>query len=104
MDNIELIGYCATAFGSVQLIPEISKALKTHHLKDLSWGMLSLMISSSVLWVIYAVLSHTTPLTISSSLNLIFGLTLATLKLHYHKFDRPVLRPAEKTQSAESDT
>jgi len=103
MDSIELIGYAATAFGSIQLIPEIMKALKTHHLRDLSWGMLALGLSSSILWIIYATASHTTPLAISSSMNLIFGLTLAILKARYHKAKRPLLHQAEAKQ-ATSDT
>jgi MtN3 and saliva related transmembrane protein len=100
MDNLELIGYCATTLGSIQLIPEIAKALKTHHLRDLSWGMLSLMLSSSILWIIYGTASHTTPLAISSSMNFIFGLTLAVLKVRYHKAKGPMLKPAVEKQPA----
>ncbi len=102
MDNLEIIGYLATLFGATQLIPEILKALKTHHLRDVSWAMLLLMIISSVLWIIYGVAKQTTPLAISSSLNLIFEIVLTVLKFHYHKNSRPLLYPAAVKQPAKN--
>jgi|WetSurMetagenome_2_1015567.scaffolds.fasta_scaffold502058_2 MtN3 and saliva related transmembrane protein len=103
MNYIEMIGYSATFFGAIQLIPEIAKALKTHHLKDLSWGMLFLMLFSSILWIIYGAASNVIPLVISASMNFVFELTLTLLKLKYLKAKMPLLRPAVEKQLVVED-
>ena len=98
MDNIELIGYAATLFGAIQMVPEIIKALKTHHLKDVAWGMLWLMNASSVLWIIYGLSREVLPLTISAGMNLLFQVILVSLKIHYDKAKRPLMKPVGETQ------
>lgn len=104
MDNLELLGYIATCFSAISLLPEVLKALKTHHLRDLAWGMLALMIVSSSLWMIYGYAKGVTPLVISAGMNLLFELFLVGLKLHYSKSKKPLLRPAVETENVSSET
>lgn len=103
MDNIELIGYIATCFSALSLLPEIIKALRTHHLRDLAWGMMGLMVTSSALWLYYGAAKLIIPLTISASMNLFFGLTLVSLKIHYARAKRPLMRAAVQTEAVLSD-
>ena len=103
MDNIELIGYIATCFGAISLLPEVLKALKTHHLRDLAWGMLALMTVSSTLWGIYGYSKMVIPLVISASMNLMFEIFLIALKIHYSKAKRPLFQTAIAQKSALND-
>ena len=96
--DIELIGYVATVFGATQLVPELFKALRTHHLRDVSWGMLALMLAGSILWLAYGILKTIMPLSISAGMNLIFGSVLTLLKMHYSKAMRPMMRPAMESE------
>ena len=104
MDNIELIGYIATCFGAIQLLPEILKALRTHHLRDVAWGMITLMIVSSILWIVYGFSKMIIPLTISAGMNLLFEIFLVALKIHYSGAKRPMLRPATQSEPVLSET
>jgi uncharacterized protein with PQ loop repeat len=104
MDTLEIIGYLATLFGATQLIPEIIKALRTHHLRDVSWGMLALMLSSSTLWVAYSLGKQITPLAISAGMNFLFETMLIFLKIYYSKTKRPLLnRPAIQTSPVKNE-
>jgi len=104
MDNIELIGYIATCFGAIQLLPEILKALRTHHLRDVAWGMLALMIISSILWIVYGFSKMIIPLAISAGLNMLFELFLVGLKIHYSSAKNPLLQPATEREPVLSES
>lgn len=78
-----IIGYVATAIDSIKLIPEVKKALRTHHLRDLAWGMLLLMLCSSSLWTMYGFYLESPPLIISGMLNICMELMLITLKVFF---------------------
>ena len=99
MNYLELLGYAATLVGAIQLVPEVMKALRTHHLKDLSWGMISLMLISSVLWIAYGIAILTIPLVISAGMNMLFEVSLAVLKVKYHKNNAPLFNPATQKQT-----
>ena len=78
-----IIGYIATIVDSVKLIPEIKKALKTHHLRDIAWGMLLLMMCSSTLWTMYGFYLKSYPLIISGTFNICMEIMLIILKVSF---------------------
>jgi MtN3 and saliva related transmembrane protein len=90
--EIETIGYLATICSITSLIPEIFKALKTHRLRDLSWGMICLMTLGSALWTMYGIAKESLPLQISAGVNLVFETILIYLKIHYSRHGHPILR------------
>ena len=83
----DLVSLLATIFGCSALIPEVVKALKSRHLRDLSWGMLFLLLVCSGLWALYGFLSHETPLIISGSFNVSMEIILMVLKKIYDQKD-----------------
>ena len=85
METIDLIGYLATAFGSTHLIPEVIKAVRCRHLRDLSWIMLAFMLIGSFLWFTYGFMQKIAPLYVSAGINGVSTLTLIYLK---NMFDR----------------
>jgi MtN3 and saliva related transmembrane protein len=91
METIDLIGYLATAFGSTHLIPEVVKAVRSRHLRDLSWVMLAFMVIGSLLWFTYGLLQGIAPLYVSAGINGISSLTLVYLKNTFDRKDRLTL-------------
>ena len=86
-----IVGYIATLMSTIKLIPELMKALKTHHLKDVAWGMLLLMCFSDMMWLLYGLHIQEMPLIIDSVLNFSLGASLIYLKNHYSKNNPPLL-------------
>jgi len=89
MFDIEIIGYLATSIGAIQLLPELLKALKTHHLRDVAWGMLVFGLTGSLLWGTYGIMKNIIPLVISAVINCTLEIILINLKIHYSHTKRP---------------
>ena len=89
--DLTFIGYFAVVCTGTQLIPEVIKALKTHHLRDVAWGMLLLHGIGAVSWLIYGSFIGDIPLMISASMNTLLGTTLIILKYQYAKTEQPML-------------
>jgi uncharacterized protein with PQ loop repeat len=102
-----IIGCIAATCGAISLVPEVYKALKTHHLRDISWGMLALLWSSSVLWGAYGFSQNDVPLVFSSVMNVILESTLLILKKHYELTGKPLFgnfkNPKLQREEAEAD-
>lgn len=89
--TIEIIGFAAAVLGSISLIPEITKALKTHHLKDVAWGMLILSAFSGICWIAYGLHIQSYPILLSDTLHLSCVGLLIFLKIHYQNDNPPIL-------------
>lgn len=86
MDIWTIVGYVAATANTIELIPEVRKALRTRHLNDVSWAMLVLMFCSSTLWAAYGIHLQDIPLIISGAVNATMEVTLMVLKKNYrHK-------------------
>lgn len=83
MDEWQIVGFAASICGALTFIPEIVQALRSKHLEDLSWGVLLLLSSSSVLWFLYGLRFTLLPLLFSASANLIMCICLTYLKKKY---------------------
>ncbi len=103
MNTIDLIGYIATTCGAISLYPEVYKALKTHHLKDVSASMLFIMLTCSIMWLSYAIAINNTILMISPCLNIFSKSALIVLKFHYEKTKKPLLKPKLQFQTISSE-
>lgn len=88
----EIIAILATVSGAIQLIPEVIKALKTHHLKDVAWSMLFMYFAASALWITYGFSIQQIPLIISAGFNLCMETTLIILKQKYQKHRKPLFK------------
>lgn len=106
------IGTAAAVCGAVSLIPEVVKAYRTHHLQDVSWGMLLLFLMSSLLWGSYGLHIQDVPLVMSAGTNLVMQTALIAMKRHYEKTGKPLqhhikkrreLTPALETETMEEE-
>lgn len=89
MEIWSIIVLFAALTGVVSFIPEVYKALHTHHLKDVSWGMLFLFFVCSSMWSLYGYMLHEILLTASAGFNVLMEIILIALKVHYDRMNVP---------------
>ncbi len=91
MSGWEMVGFTASMLSAGTFLPEVSRAIKTQHLGDVAWGMLILIVSNCALWIVYASYLGILPVILSSSLNLIMGIILMSIKWRSERKLVPVL-------------
>lgn len=79
----EIIGYTAAVAGTLIMVPQVIKSIKTKKVDDLAWGMLVLFLLNCILWVIYGVLITAWPVIISNSVVLLIIIFQSILKYKY---------------------
>jgi MtN3 and saliva related transmembrane protein len=81
MNNIDLIGYLGSFLTSITFIPQVYKTWQTKSAGDLSLTMLFIVLTSTVVWLVYAVALMLWPVIIANSI-----IGLLCLILIYFKF------------------
>lgn len=74
-----LAGLCTTSAS----IPQVMKALKTRHTRDISFLMYLILCTGILLWFIYGVLLRNPPLIIANGISLLLTGTVLVLKIRY---------------------
>ena len=83
MSTATLIGLLAAGLILISQIPQVYKSYKSKQTKDLSLAMIGLLISGSILWLIYGLLRVDNIIILANTLMLVLLLILLTLKLKY---------------------
>jgi MtN3 and saliva related transmembrane protein len=83
IDTITLVGLSATACILISQIPEILRALKLKETRDLSWGMIILLIVGTVLWFAYGLLKSDNIIILANSIMLVILVILLSVKVRY---------------------
>lgn len=96
MDPLLIVGYLAATANTIEFLPEVLKALRTHHLEDLSWAMMGLLCFSNIMWGIFGLHLNDIPLIACSLINGIMQWTLVILKFRYQKNKKPLFAKAPK--------
>ena len=78
---IDVIGYVGGTLGSIRLLPQIIKSFRTKSTDDISYGMLSLSLTSQVCTIIYTAHIHALPLLVPVTLS--FGFTVIMTGVKY---------------------
>ncbi len=81
MNYIDLIGYFGSFLTSITFIPQVYKTWQTKSAGDLSLTMLFIVLTSTVVWLVYAVALMLWPVIIANSI-----IGLLCLMLIYFKF------------------
>lgn len=80
-----LLGIIAGALTSVAMLPQLIKVIKQKNAKDLSWGMLIVLISGLSLWVWYGFLKNELPIILSNAFAVIVNVALLIFCIIYKK-------------------
>lgn len=83
LDTVKLIGYTAALLTTISFLPQVVRTIKTRLTRDLSFGMLFLLLVGNSVWLIYGLLSHQMPIIAANVVTLIFVITLFIYKTIY---------------------
>lgn len=79
----EIIGFVASCFSAIQLIPEVIKSWRCKNLDEVAWGTINFVIIGQVLWLIYGFKFGLWPIIIAGVVHGVMGMSLAYLKIKY---------------------
>lgn len=71
------LGYAAGGLTVLSLVPQAVQAFRTREVRDISWGLITLLIASAALWIAYGLLSSQLPVIVTN----VGVVTLATIIL-----------------------
>jgi MtN3 and saliva related transmembrane protein len=85
MSWIEVVGHTGAFLSSITFIPQVYKTWQTKSAGDLSLIMLSIVFSSTIVWLIYAINLNLLPVIIANTIIGVLSLTLIYFKLTFKK-------------------
>ena len=83
MEWTELIGHFGALLSSITFLPQVAKTWKTKSAGDLSLNMLLIVISSTVVWLVYAFSLSLLPVIIANSIIFFLSALLIYFKLTF---------------------
>jgi len=83
MSYTDIIGFIGGALTTLALVPQVVKAWKTKHTRDVSiWWILTLTVGI-ILWLVYGILINSMPIIAANGVTLILSLIVLILKIRY---------------------
>jgi MtN3 and saliva related transmembrane protein len=82
---IEWVGLFGAFLSSVTFIPQVWLAWKTKSVGDLSLGMLLIVFTSVIVWLVYGIYKNLLPVIIANSIIFILSLVLLYFKYTFPK-------------------
>ncbi|MBU3745104.1 MAG: hypothetical protein FGM61_11275 [Sediminibacterium sp.] len=79
--TVELIGYFGSFLTSITFIPQVYKSWKSKSVGDLSIWMVLIVVTSTLVWLVYGYAIHSGPVMVANTIVLVL-----TLVLLYFKF------------------
>ena len=79
----EYVGYIAGTITVFAFLPQVLKAWRTRHTRDISWWMIALLILSGLLWLQYGVLTHDVPLVVTNAGMVSMNLGILAAKIRF---------------------
>lgn len=86
---ISNIGLVAAALSALTFFPQVLHTWQTRSADGLSGPTLAVGASSMILWLLYGLYQHNTPILLGNSLNLFFTLLLVFFKHHFRQPGEP---------------
>lgn len=81
--TVEWLGYLAGVLTSLSFLPQVARTWRTRSVGDLSLGMLSLYLASTVLWLLYGWLASAWPVVATNAAILLLTGALLGMKLSF---------------------
>lgn len=83
MDYVTLIGFLAGILVTVSFVPQVIKAWKTKHTRDISLIMFILFTTGVFLWLVYGIFLNSLPIILANTVTFILALSILILKIKY---------------------
>ena len=84
-DIVEYIGYFGSFLTSITFIPQVYKSWQSRSVGDLSIWMIFIVLTSTIVWLIYAFAIHSGPVIVANTVVLLLTLVLLYFKLSFRK-------------------
>ena len=85
MTWIEVVGHSGAFLSSVTLVPQVYKAWQSRSVGDLSLSMMFIVVSSTIVWLIYGINLNLLPVIICNGILCAMSLTLIYFKFSFKK-------------------
>lgn len=85
MDSTTAVGTLASVFTAVSLIPQLVKLYREKDPAIVSMGMLGILCTGLVLWILYGVMREDRIIIIANSFSLLVNVTIIVLAVRYRK-------------------
>jgi MtN3 and saliva related transmembrane protein len=83
MEIVDFVGYTAATLTTVAFVPQVAKVWRSKSTKDLALPTLLSFIAGLSLWLVYGLLTKSTPVVIANVVTLILNLVILRFKLKY---------------------
>lgn len=83
MDYIKILGLAAGSITSITFLPQLIQIWKTKSAKDLSLGMLSLLIIGVSMWLVYGIMVEDIAIIYTNSMVLAMSLLMLYFKFRF---------------------
>ena len=80
---IKYLGYFAGFLTVVSFLPQVLRTWKTRRTKDLSMGMFAIIITASILWIVYGAITADWPVILTNTGMIALNGALAVAKARY---------------------
>ena len=87
MSLLEILGLVAGTITSITFLPQVIQIWKTKSAKDLSLGMLALLIFGVSLWLIYGIIARDIAIIYTNSMVLLMSFIMLFFKLRFSNKD-----------------
>ena len=85
MDTTQLIGIGASIGTGISLLPQLIKLVKEKKAENVSMGMMLVLLSGLILWVIYGIRKEDWIIITSNAVSLLLNATIILLSLKYKR-------------------
>jgi MtN3 and saliva related transmembrane protein len=85
MNVLEILGLSAGTITSITFLPQVIQIWKTKSAKDLSLGMLGLLILGVSMWLIYGIIAKDIAIIYTNSMVLAMSLVMVFFKYRFNK-------------------
>ena len=85
MPFIEYVGLFGAFLSAITFIPQVLHAYKTKSVGDLSWGMLWIVFTSVIVWLVYGFYLNLLPIIIANSIILVLSTVLLYFKFSFQR-------------------
>ncbi|MBO9563849.1 MAG: SemiSWEET transporter [Niastella sp.] len=85
MDTTQIIGIGASIGTGISLLPQLIKLVKEKKTENVSIGMMLVLLSGLVLWIIYGIRKEDWIIIISNGFSILLNLTILILSSIYKK-------------------
>lgn len=80
---IEFIGYFGSFLTSITFIPQVYKSWKSKSVGDLSTWMVLIVVTSTLVWLVYGYAIHSGPVIVANTIVLVLTLVLLYFKIKF---------------------